>query len=112
MTLVGPMLGREIALLPQEGVHENPSLNAVVGVVIAVSLSWGAPALGHDADEQQLGTVHFPTSCSQPAQQQFDRAMRYQHSFWYRVAREAFEQVLQADPECAMAYWGIALASS
>jgi tetratricopeptide (TPR) repeat protein len=53
--------------------------------------------------------VHFATSCNHAAQQRFDRAMRYQHSFWYRASREAFEQVVQVDPQCAMAYWGIAL---
>src|SRR5215467_12252405 len=35
--------------------------------------------------------------------------MRYQHSFWYRQAKEIFEDVAKADPECGMAYWGIAL---
>jgi hypothetical protein len=35
--------------------------------------------------------------------------MRYQHSFWYRESRGIFEDALKADPECAIAYWGIAL---
>src|SRR5262245_6567726 len=35
--------------------------------------------------------------------------MRYQHSFWYIPAREIFEEVLKADPTCALAHWGIAL---
>ena len=35
--------------------------------------------------------------------------MRYQHSFWYRQSKEIFEEVLKADPECGIAYWGIAL---
>ena len=39
----------------------------------------------------------------------FDRAMRYQHSFWYRESRELFEEVLKSDPDCGIAYWGIAL---
>jgi hypothetical protein len=85
------------------------SSSAIVAIVIAASLLAGAPALGQGIAEQQLGVVHFATSCNEPAQRQFDRAMRYQHSFWYRASREAFEQVLQADPQCAMAYWGIAL---
>ena len=85
------------------------SSRAIVGIVMVASLTGSTPVRGQDAAEQQLGTVHFPTSCNQPAQQHFDRAMRYQHSFWYRKSREAFEQVLQADPTCAIAYWGIAL---
>jgi tetratricopeptide (TPR) repeat protein len=35
--------------------------------------------------------------------------MRYQHSFWYSAAQEIFEEVAKADPNCAMAYWGVAL---
>jgi len=37
-------------------------------------------------------------------------AMRYQHSFWYTESKEIYEETLKADPECAIAYWGIALA--
>jgi Tfp pilus assembly protein PilF len=88
---------------------KKTSWSVIVGVAIGTSLIWGRLALGQDTAEQQLGTVHFATSCNEPAQQRFDRAMRYQHSFWYRESRGAFEQVLQADPQCAMAYWGIAL---
>src|SRR5258708_40301485 len=35
--------------------------------------------------------------------------MRYQHSFWYRESKELFEEVLKADADCGIAYWGIAL---
>ncbi len=35
--------------------------------------------------------------------------MLYQHSFWYRASQNAFEEVLKADPQCGIAYWGIAL---
>ena len=85
------------------------SFRLIVGIAIVASLTWSLAARGQDTNDQQLGTVHFSTSCNEPAQQRFDRAMRYQHSFWYRMSREAFDQVLQADPQCAMAYWGIAL---
>jgi tetratricopeptide (TPR) repeat protein len=60
-------------------------------------------------DDSKLGKVHFETSCSPEAQKLFDRAMLYQHSFWYRASQKVFEDVLKADPECGIAYWGIAL---
>ena len=53
--------------------------------------------------------MHFETSCKPEAQKLFDRAMLYQHSFWYRASQQVFEDVLKADPECGIAYWGIAL---
>src|SRR4051812_38404379 len=56
-----------------------------------------------------FGTVHFPTSCSAAAQPKFQRAVAILHSFGYEQARAAFEQTAAADPQCAMAYWGIAM---
>jgi hypothetical protein len=66
------------------------------------------PATAQEAAEQRLGAVHFETSCNEAAQRRFDRGMRYQHSFWYRASKEIFEDVLKADAQCAIAYWGIA----
>jgi hypothetical protein len=71
--------------------------------------SFTPPALAQEETDQRLGTVHFATSCNEAAQRRFDRGMRYQHSFWYAQAKEIFEDVLKADPSCAIAYWGIAL---
>src|SRR6202022_1489367 len=56
-----------------------------------------------------MGPVYFATSCNETAQRRFDRAMRYQHSFWYTESKEIYEETLKADPDCAIAYWGIAL---
>jgi tetratricopeptide (TPR) repeat protein len=81
--------------------------------IAAIVAAWGvvgqAPALAQDDVDQRFGTVHFPTSCNETAQRRFDRGMRYQHSFWYNQAKEIFEDVSKADPQCGMAYWGIAL---
>jgi hypothetical protein len=78
-------------------------------LISGVTLGTHHPALAQDNAEQKLGTVHFATSCNEAAQRRFDRAMRYQHSFWYSASQEIFEETLKADPECAIAYWGIAL---
>jgi hypothetical protein len=67
------------------------------------------PAIAQENTDQKLGTVHFATSCNETAQRRFDRAMRYQHSFWYAESKEIYQDALKADPECAIAYWGIAL---
>src|SRR5271168_5565989 len=86
----------------------RPSL---IAVTIACVATFGscAPVIAQDNADQKLGTVHFATSCNETAQRRFDRAMRYQHSFWYRASKEIYEEALKADPECAIAYWGIAL---
>src|SRR5947209_5869660 len=59
--------------------------------------------------DQQLGTVHFETSCNEVAQRRIDRAMRYQHSYWYIPAKEVFEDALKADATCGIAMSGVAL---
>ncbi len=76
---------------------------AVTGVSLALTAALG------QTDDNKLGKVHFETSCKPEAQKLFDRGMLYQHSFWYRASQKTFEEVLKADPECAIAYWGIAL---
>jgi hypothetical protein len=53
--------------------------------------------------------VHFTTSCRSDVQPAFDRAVAMLHSFWFGQARAAFIGVLERNPGCAIAYWGIAL---
>src|SRR6266581_4481856 len=81
----------------------------VAAASIAASTSFSQPAFAQEETDQRLGTVHFETSCNEIAQRRFDRAMRYQHSFWYRESKELFEDVLKADPDCGIGYWGIAM---
>ena len=82
------------------------SLAAAFSAVLAAGIAQSVAA--QEAAEQRLGAVHFETSCNDAAQRRFDRGMRYQHSFWYRASKEIFEDTLKADPDCAIAYWGIA----
>lgn len=81
------------------------ALNAAV-LASAVSLSEQVFAQG---GSEQLGAVRFETSCTPEAQKLFDRGMLYQHSFWYRASQRTFADVLIKDPECGIAYWGVAL---
>ena len=62
-----------------------------------------------DLVPEQLGTVHFPTSCVIQVQGQFERGVALLHSFWYEEAEKQFEQVEQEDPNCPMAHWGVAM---
>ena len=69
------------------------------------------PALmvGTGVSAQELGRVHFETSCSAPAQEKFDRGLAMVHSFVYPDSVRAFTEAAAADPQCAIAYWGIAV---
>ena len=58
---------------------------------------------------EKLGNVHFAVSCLPATQPQFDRAVAMLHSFWYPQGLNAFADVTKTDPDCAMAYWGLAI---
>lgn len=60
---------------------------------------------------ERLGTVDFETSCSAAAKAPFNHAMALLHSFEFGPAITGFGETLKADPGCAMAHWGIAIAS-
>jgi tetratricopeptide (TPR) repeat protein len=64
----------------------------------------------HEAhDAQALGTVRFPVSCTPAVRPEFNRAVALLHHMTYPQARAAFEQIVNKDPRCAMAHWGIAM---
>ena len=67
-----------------------------------------APAAGQD-HAHELGTVSFPTSCKPAVQPEFEKGVAMLHSYWFNYAGKTFRGVLEQDPGCAMAYWGIAL---
>jgi len=58
---------------------------------------------------EQFGEVNFSLSCDYSVRETFDLALALLHSFKYNEAEKAFVKVLDADPECAMAYLGIAM---
>jgi len=67
---------------------------------------------GHHHEEltpEQLGTVHFPVSCTPDAQKSFEKGVALLHSFWYEEAEKTFLDAQRQDPACAMAYWGQAM---
>ena len=63
----------------------------------------------HDLSAEEVGSVHFSTSCSKTISESFNRAVALLHSFQYEQSRQAFSQVFLQDSTCAMAQWGIAM---
>jgi peroxiredoxin len=56
--------------------------------------------------------VHLPVSgLSHEAQAFFDQGVTQQHGFWYFESERSFRQVAMLQPDCAMAYWGMAMAN-
>ncbi|MDR3401617.1 MAG: redoxin domain-containing protein [Chthoniobacter sp.] len=58
------------------------------------------------------GNVSFPVTTGNPlAQKFFTQGVGQLHGFWYFEAERSFRQVAALDPECAIAYWGMAMAN-
>ncbi|MHA3775007.1 redoxin domain-containing protein [Verrucomicrobiota bacterium sgz303538] len=56
------------------------------------------------------GNVHFAvTTKNEEAQQFFDQGVGQLHGFWYFEAERSFRQAAALDPDCAMAFWGMAM---
>src|SRR6202049_3491393 len=63
----------------------------------------------HSLTEEEVGSVHFSTSCQPALANNFNRAVALLHSFQYEQARQAFTDIVGKDPQCAMAQWGVAM---
>jgi peroxiredoxin len=59
-----------------------------------------------------MGKVQFPVSTKKTEAQAFiNQGVAQLHSFLYFEAERSFRQAAKIDPECAMAYWGMALSN-
>jgi tetratricopeptide (TPR) repeat protein len=67
------------------------------------------PTMARESQGPDLGTVHFPISCSPEVQGDFNRAVALLHHMMYLEARKSFEEIARKDQKCPMAGWGIAM---
>src|SRR5436190_17086767 len=81
----------------------------LIPAVCLVLAATKARAQHDDHAKNQLGTVHFATSCDPKVSADFDRALAFLHSFEFAGSIRGFSDVLAQDSTCAMAQWGIAL---
>lgn len=59
--------------------------------------------------DKEFGTVGFETSCSDETKKDFNLAISLLHSFEYDEAEKVFSKIIDKQPDCAMAYWGVAM---
>lgn len=81
----------------------------IAGMFLLVGVSQADEGHHHALTEQEVGSVHFATSCAKDVTGDFNRAVALLHSFQYEQTRQAFTQITKEDPKCALAYWGIAM---
>jgi len=86
-------------------------LAPILAVLLALGAARSANAQSdaHDLMEGRGRDVSFPVSCGADIQPRFDATLAALHSFWYGQALKEFTAITEAKPDCAMAYWGIAM---
>jgi tetratricopeptide (TPR) repeat protein len=82
----------------------NELINAI-GLKRGELVSCGPPG-------NQFGSVEFETSCSGKVKKDFDLAIALLHSFVYDEAEKVFAKIIDEEPGCAMAYWGVAMCNN
>lgn len=97
-----------------------------LSLVIHSARAADAPLPGHsghgevfDAGPRQaaylmsgMSKLDFPATSKHPEVQAFiNQGVSQLHGFWYFEAERSFRQAAKLDPECAIAYWGMAQAN-
>jgi tetratricopeptide (TPR) repeat protein len=59
-----------------------------------------------------MGDIDFPaTTASEEAQAFINQGVAQLHGFWYFESERSFRQAAALDPDCAIAYWGMAMSN-
>lgn len=58
---------------------------------------------------EEFGEISFFITCNNSSREDFNTAVSLLHSFEYEEAEKMFVKVIDADPDCSMAYWGVAM---
>lgn len=93
--------------------RRNVILLAVASIFSAALLvhsrAAGVFARAKPVASDQFGKVSFATSCSAQAQPTIEKGVAQLHSFQYQQSEAAFTEAAEADSQCAIARWGLAM---
>ena len=76
----------------------------------AINLKKGPVILCGPANKE-VGTVKFAISNGEKVEKEFNFAVALLHSFEYDEAEKVFARIIEEEPTCAMAYWGVAMSN-
>lgn len=87
------------------------------GTLLLLALLWATPSLAKEAEPasvplyKNLGKHHHKITTKYPqTQRYFDQGLRLTYAFNHEEAIVSFMEGARIDPDCAMCYWGAALA--
>ncbi|MBC7850209.1 MAG: hypothetical protein H7Y31_10760 [Chitinophagaceae bacterium] len=95
-----------IAMASCESKQNGPSKEAIT----AINLKRGNVIVCGPA-EKQFGAADFPITAHDSIKKEFNLAISLLHSFEYDEAEKVFASIIDKDPSCAMAYWGVAMSN-
>ena len=95
--------------------QEKGQLCLMIAAALAIAACSPAPERASeqpssgDVFGESVGTVAFPVECESDAAATVERGVALLHHMTYASAQKLFQEAAEADPECAMALWGISM---
>lgn len=84
----------------------NPSAELIQSINLKKgNLIWCGPEMAN------FGSANFELSAKPEVKKEFNQAVAILHSFEYNEAEKALANIIEKDPSCAMAYWGVAMSN-
>ncbi len=77
-------------------------------VIAQINLKKGE-VISCDPAGNQFGVVDFEMTCNKKSKADFNLAIALLHSFEYEESEKVFAKIIDESPDCAMAYWGVAM---
>ena len=92
------------ALLSCNGRNPEPSKELIDGIKLK-----RGPLISCGTIDNQYGSVYFDMTCDEKSKADFNLAIALLHSFEYDESEKLFAKIIDENPKCAMAYWGVAM---
>jgi len=87
----------------------RPFTAALASLLLFAPLASSQEEHHHALTAEEVGSVHFETSFRPDLAESINRAVALLHSFQYEQVRQAFTEISEKDPQCAMGQWGVAM---
>jgi tetratricopeptide (TPR) repeat protein len=81
----------------------------IITLIIFLLAETASAQHGHKRAQHDHGKVNFDTSCTMDAQNHFINGLGMVHHMMYDQAADIFNKAIDSDPDCAMAWWGVAM---
>jgi tetratricopeptide (TPR) repeat protein len=83
-------------------------MKTCIHLAVTVIIFWLAAGMSLAQQDDQVGKIEFPNSCSPAVQEKLLRGIAMLHSFYYSATQKSFQEVAAEDDSCAIAAWGYA----